>query len=288
MWAHQYVQLSNQIACKTFPSKPIFGTNGKDAHLFGLEPHFGCCTANFGQAWPKLALSAFLHRGNTVISAVPLPSVLETDGVSVELKTNYPFENKLSYRIAAKETTSLRVRIPSFAKELTVNGVRTCFTSELSFEVKGGETRHIEIEFGAAPTLIPRPHNLHAVRCGSLVFSLPIAYEKKMLEYEKNGVARKFPYCDYEYLPLSEWSFGYSSPFFTREEREVSEIPFDSKRPPVVLKAKVKKIAWGLEEGYDSVCAKIPESRTPLSEETEIELHPYGCAKLRMTELPLI
>lgn len=71
MWTHQYDQMSNQIACETFPGKPIFRTNREDAHLFGLEPHFGCCTANFNQGWPKLALSAFMHRKNTVVSAVP-------------------------------------------------------------------------------------------------------------------------------------------------------------------------------------------------------------------------
>lgn len=70
MWAHQYVQMSNQMACETFPGKSVFRTNGPDAHLFGLEPNYGCCTANFGQGWPKLALSAFLHRGDTVVSAV--------------------------------------------------------------------------------------------------------------------------------------------------------------------------------------------------------------------------
>jgi hypothetical protein len=55
-----------------------------------------------------------------------------------------------------------------------------------------------------------------------------------------------------------------------------------------VLKAEVKKIAWGLEDGFTSDCAKAPQSRVPLSEAETVELYPYGCAKLRMTELPLI
>ena len=68
----------------------------------------------------------------------------------------------------------------------------------------------------------------------------------------------------------------------------MSGVPFASQKPPVTVKAKVKKIAWGLEDGYDTVCAKVPKSITPLEEEKEIVLYPYGCAKLRMTELPLI
>jgi hypothetical protein len=288
MWAHQYDQLSNQIACQRFPAKPIFRTNGNASHLFGLEPNFGCCTANFNQGWPKFALSAFMHSGDTVMSAIPIPSSLKTDELSVELKTDYPFENKFEYTVSSKKKIKFKVRVPSFARELFVNGKRMCYSEELCFDVGESETTHIDIEFTTAPILVDRPHNLKSVRCGSLVFSLPIEYEKRMLEYERNGVERKYPYCDYEYIPKSEWSYAYSSPFFKLERREMSGVPFASQKPPVTVKAKVKKIAWGLEDGYDTVCAKVPKSITPLEEEKEIALYPYGCAKLRMTELPLI
>ncbi len=288
MWAHQYVQLSNQIACQKLPAKSLFGTNGTAAHLFGLEPNFGCCTANFNQAWPKFALSAFMHDNDTVISAIPVPSSLKTDDFSISLNTKYPFENKLEYAVNSKKDMHLKVRIPSFAKNLTVNKKKTAFCEELDFDICANKPAYIEIEFDTAPSMILRPHNLRTVKCGSLVFSLPIEYESRMIEYEKNGVERKYPYCDYEYIPKSEWSYAYSSPFMTLEKCEISDVPFSSKKPPVVVKAKVKNIAWGLENGYETVCAKVPESTTQLGEEKEIELCPYGCAKLRMTELPLI
>lgn len=288
MWAHQYVQLSNQISCQKLPAKPLFGTNGAEAHLFGLEPNFGCCTANFNQAWPKFALSAFMHDKDTVISAIPIPSSLKTDDFSISLNTKYPFENKLEYAINSKKDMHLKVRIPSFAKNLTVNQKKTAFCEELDFNICANKPACIEIEFDAAPSMMLRPHNLRTVKCGSLVFSLPIEYEARMVEYEKDGVERKYPYCDYEYIPKSEWSYAYSSPFVTLEKCEISDVPFSSKKPPVVVKAKVKNIAWGFENGYETVCAKVPESTTQLGEEKEIELYPYGCAKLRMTELPLI
>ena len=288
MWAHQYLQLSNQIACEKFPANPLFRTNGSDAHLFGLEPNYGCCTANFNQGWPKLALATFMHSEDTVVSAVPLPSTLTTDDFQITLKTNYPFENKLTYTVEATKAMRLKVRIPSFAKNLSVNKKATAFCEEIDFEIPAGQTTDIEIAFETVPTMFLRPHNLRSVACGSLVFSLPIAYEKRKIEYVEGNVERKYPYCDYEYLPQSEWSYAYASPFFRLEQRELSDIPFSSEKPPVVLKAKVKKICWGLEQGFESVCAKVPESTTPLGEEETVELYPYGCAKLRMTELPLI
>lgn len=138
------------------------------------------------------------------------------------------------------------------------------------------------------PFFAERPNDLKTVKMGSLVFSVPIQYEKKMYEYERNGVVRKYPYCDYEYIMKSDWNYAYCDTSLETERRGISEIPFSSEQPPVVIKAAVKKIEWGFEDGYDTVCAKIPVSREPLGEKEEILLFPYGCAKLRMTELPLI
>ena len=103
MWTHQYDQMSNQIACVKFPGKSLFRTNGSEAHLFGLEPNFGCCTANFNQAWPKFALSAFMHSDDTVINAVPVPSELKADGKYIKLETNYPFENSFKYTVETEK-----------------------------------------------------------------------------------------------------------------------------------------------------------------------------------------
>ena len=288
MWTHQYVQMSNQIACQKFPGRSIFRTNNHEAHLFGLEPHFGCCTSNFNQAWPKLTLSAFMYNADEVISAVPVPTSLTTDEFSISLDTKYPFENSFTYTVESKKNITLKVRIPSFAKNVTANGRLASGTNMLSFSVKEGEKTVITVSFETSPELIDRPNDLKCVKCGSLVFSLPIKYEKKMHEYTAKGIERKFPYCDYEYIPKSDWSYAYSSDSFTLELCEISDIPFSSETPPVVVKAKIKKIDWGFEDGFDTVCAKIPESRLPLGEEEEIELYPYGAAKLRMTELPLI
>lgn len=287
MWVHQYDQMSNQIACQRFPGKAIFRTNEPDSHLFGLEPNFGCCTANFGQGWPKFALTAFLHQGDTILSALPVPAQLHDGDRHIAVKTNYPFENSVTYCVESGSDFTFRVRIPAFAKNLRVDGV-AMETSDLTFAIRAGEKREITVSFDTEVVLQDRPYDLKTVECGSLVFSVPVKYEKRMYEYEKDGVERKFPYCDYEYLPVSAWNYAYSGGEFVREDRQVDAIPFSSEKPPVVIRAKVKKIDWGLEDGYEMVCAKVPQSREPVLEEEEMELYPYGCAKLRMTELPKI
>ena len=286
MWTHQYVQQSNQIACEKFPGKSIFRTNNEEAHLFGLEPHFGCCTSNFGQGWPKLTLSAYMHKDNKIISALPLPSYLETDKAKVLLETEYPFKNSLHYYITAMEDFEFSVRLPSFAKNVTVNGKAS--DKDTEFALKKSDKTEITIDFDVYPSFAQRPYGLNTVEYGSLVFSLPIKSESKMYEYVKNGVERKFPYCDYELLAQNDWNYAFSDSKLTLEEKETGEVPFSSEHPPLIIKAKAKKINWGLEDGYESVCAKVPMSKDVISGEEEITLYPYGCAKLRMTEMPLI
>lgn len=287
MWTHQYDQMSNQIACIKFPGKAIFRTNSSESHIFGLEPNYGCCTANFNQAWPKFTLSAFMHNGDTVINSVPVPAELKTDDKHIIIETEYPFKNSFKYTVKAKKAFTFKIRIPSFAESLTVNGEKA-EGDMLSFNISAGEEKKIDISFDTVPYFEKRPYDLNTVKCGSLVFSVPVKFETNMLEYERDGVERKFPYCDYELVPVSDWNYAYCNKELEIHRGEVGFVPFSSANPPVTVKASVQKISWGYEDGYDTVCAKVPESREPISDAKEILLYPYGCAKLRMTEIPLI
>ena len=286
MWAHQYVQQVNQIACQKTMIMAPWSTNGPYAHTFGLEPNFGCCTANFNQGWPKFALTPFMHNENTIINAVMLPSVLKDNGVMIKLETNYPFENKMHYSIDSDKDFSFVIRIPSFAKNLKVNG-EDAETKDLEIAIKQGETE-ITVEFEATPYFKNRPNDLCALQIGSLLFSVPIVYEKEMREYTKKGVERKFPYCDYQFIPQTPWNYGYADAYFEVKFNGVGNIPFSQENPPITIKANMQPINWGLKFPYRSIARKTPKSRNPISDVQKIELCPYGCARLRMTEMPIL
>ena len=117
---------------------------------------------------------------------------------------------------------------------------------------------------------------------------MPIEAEKIMCEYEKDGVERKFPYCDYELIPKSDWNYGFADTALKAESKTSGDISFSQSNPPITITAKMQKIDWGLEDGYESVCARIPQSLTPVSKVEELSLIPYGCAKLRITLLPFV
>jgi len=294
MWTHQYVQMVNQISCKKFDCKPIFGTNNTEAHLFGLEPHFGCCTSNFNQAWPKFALNGFLKYKDGILCPYMIPSSLETEinGATVKISqdTNYPFRLSGNFIIETKTpvTFSLKIRIPKWAKTIKLNGKSIPKKEYVIIRKEWNGKAEIKIELSDIPRTVNRPFGMKSVEYGPLVFALPIKAEYVKYEYERDGVKRIFPYCDYELLPTEEWRYALSDTTFEIKENPISEIPISSEKPPITLKAKMQRINWEYAEDYDSVSAISPKSRTPISEKEEKILYPYGCSKLRITEIPIV
>ena len=77
MWAHQYNQEPNQVEC-SLHHKP-WTTDGPESNLFGLDPNFGCCTANFHQGWPKFTASLWMaSNDNGLVATAYSPSEVDT------------------------------------------------------------------------------------------------------------------------------------------------------------------------------------------------------------------
>ena len=89
-------------------------------------------------------------------------------------------------------------------------------------------------------------------------------------------------------MPKTPWNYGYADDAFEISYNEIGDIPFSQTHPPLTIKANMKQIDWGLKFPYKSICRKTPKSREPISDVQEIELCPYGCARLRMTEMPVL
>ena len=294
MWTHQYDQQSNQTGCVANRGRSLFGTNGQEANRFGLEPGYGCCTANFGQAWPMFALGSVVRDERGFSVAVPVPvkasGVFGGVGAELEIVSDYPFENSFTYIVRCGEDADIELsfRIPSFARNAEVDGKPAKPGICRYRRFPAGETE-IKVRFDAEPELIRTSRGLRAVRAGSLIFSLPVKAETKKLEYTRAGVERKFPYCDYELYPASDWNYGFSSgsPGLKITRRGSGAVPFSSSRPPVTVTASFNHIDWGTEPGYRYTCAAYPKSTKPAGASERKELYPYGCAKLRMTEMPV-
>jgi hypothetical protein len=323
MWTHQYDQMTNQVECSYLPEgKLVFGTNSGESHLFGLEPNFGCCTANFNQGWPKLALSAFMAAGNDdeIVSAVLVPSRLECRindvRVRIDLETEYPFRETLRYTVetSAPLSFTLTLRIPGWAKAVELNGAavesdgvsagsdRITVGSDRISAGPGGEsaaggrffrirrewkgTTEINARFHFETRLAERPGGMYCLERGPLVYCVAPRERRVMREFTRDGVERKFPYCDWELFAESPWNWAFTKGAENAEpiEAPLSGIPFSPEAPPVSLKAMMVPIEWGFADG---VCEARPAGRV-LGGPVPVRLVPYGATNLRVTEMPLV
>jgi len=292
MWAHQYVQLANQNACRIMPREVVqYTTNKGEAHLFGLEPEFGCCTANMGQGFPKFALSAFMKTKKGIASTLLIPAAVETeiDGtpVSVTLDTNYPFRNTLTYTVSTPKAVKfpLSIRIPGFASAATVDGksvpVGAFFAVEREWSGECTVTVTLDFETQMTPTY----EGMFSVRRGPLLYALPIGDKWHRLEYEKKGVLRKFPYCDYEVLPTTPFAYAFTEDAFHYLETENDgTFLFSPEGAMTALETTLVPIDWGEENQH---CKALPNSRKAIGKPQRLRLIPYGCTNLRMTVLPM-
>lgn len=279
MWTHQYDQMVNQIACTKFSENP-FGTNSNESNIFGLEPNFGCCTANFHQAWPKYARSVATFDDNNIYICSPVPFSIKTNDLELDVISEYPFRQKVIIKGKTLTPRTLKIRIPKNYKLISDLKEKNHFLSiDIDFD--------FSVEFQLVPLikLEKRPSNLYCLNYGLLLFSLPINFKENMLEYTKDGIERKYPYCDYEILPTSSWNFS----FIKKSDFDVIEcdydLPFDRKNPPLKIKTKLAQISW--IESSPFIPSDSPSS-TRIDEDEDVELQPYGSTTLRMTELPLI
>lgn len=295
MWAHQYDQQPNQIQCSVCPRQ--WSTNGPDSNLYGLEPNFGCCTANLHQGWPKLTSSLWMATQERGLAAIVYaPSIVRTtvaDGVPIEImeQTDYPFREQVELRINPDKPARfpLLLRVPGWTEGATVavNG-RAVDTSQASgFAVVNRTWRpgdRVEIRLAMKPR-ITRWHNRSvAFERGPVVYSLAIGTDWKKVK--DRGLA-----SDWEADPTTAWNYAVvvndQRPDQTVAvvEREAAGTPFTAKGAMVELHVSGCRLPqWSEHEGSAGPLPASPVESTEKNE--ELTLVPYGTAKLRITAFP--
>jgi DUF1680 family protein len=300
MWAHQYNQEPNQVEC-SLHHKP-WTTDGPESNLYGLEPNFGCCTANFHQGWPKFAASLFLlsaaennagQDGLVAAAYAPceLNTVLSGTPVHVVEETAYPFHGVVRFTVNSASPVSfpMQFRIPAWAAatRVTVNGEAAPAPAPGTFariERKWKQGDRVEIALPMAPRVSRWFNNSIAIERGPLVFSLNVG--ESWVKLRDRGMT-----ADWQVFPTAPWNYALNvdaaapANSIAVTETEVGEGPFTGKHAPVRLTVKARRLnGWHAEDG---AADPLPQSPVASNEPEEaITLIPYAAAKLRITAFP--
>lgn len=286
--AHQYLQQANQVQVDVY-DRPWFN-NTEDSSVFGLEPHFGCCTANMHQGWPKFVQSLWYTEENSLVNMVFAPSVVNTQlngqNVSVELVTEYPFRDQLCYQIktASTEEMTLKFRLPAWCDAPVI----VCDGATITVDQDAKMISVCKCFSEGEQVLVTLPMNIAcsswykgsvAVERGPLVYGLDIKENWQPIK-EVAGIT------DYAVFADSPWNYALNTnETMTATEQPLGNVPFSKQYPAVKLSAKGQQVpSWTLVEHS---AGEIPTSFdvSAIAEE-EITLIPFGCTKLRVSQFP--
>jgi hypothetical protein len=302
LWAHQYDQQANQVECSIRPDRN-WVANGPESNIFGLEPTYGCCTANFGQGWPKFASHLWLRPPEDgLVAAAYAPSQVQTDvlgvPVTAEIETNYPFRETLHFTITTAEPVRFRLhlRIPAWTKDPSLSGLedpapKLAPGSFFRLEREWSGTTRFTLTLPMPPSLRRGLHRAASVQRGPLVYALPIGADWRQVHADHP--LRQPPHADWELHPTTPWNYtlAVSDRTVAQEvsfsEQPLGAQPFSPDGAPIVARLRAQRLPkWGMEGGSAADPPLSPAlGEGPLE---ELTLIPYGCTKLRLTEFPTL
>lgn len=278
-----------------------------------------CCQHNHAQGWPYFAENLWMATPDNGAAAV-IYSASEVkmkvgNGTDIRFEeiTNYPFDDKLTFKFHAASAVSFPfyLRIPSWCgnAEVLINGKKTSVKAIASQYVKinrtwkEGDIVVLKLPMKIAVNEWKENKNSVSVNYGPLTYSLKIGeeYIKKGSDetaiwdskWQKGADVKAWP--SYEIHPTTPWNYGLvlneknAAASFTVEKKAwpADNFPFTTEAAPIVLKVKAQQIPeWKLDE--HGLCGVLKNSPVKSNEPVQtVQLIPMGAARLRVSQFPV-
>jgi hypothetical protein len=160
-------------------------------------------------------------------------------------------------------------------------------------------TTNITIRFPMRAVISVRYNEAVAIERGPLVYSLRLGEQWTRVNADKPH--RELPHGDFEVRPTTPWNYGLvldernpaSSVRF--EERPIGDRPFSPEGAGTTARARGRRIpGWKIVRGwageFSPADSRWADPSGPISDQPveEIELLPYGCTNIRITEFPKV
>lgn len=283
--ALQYLSSPNQVIAGPGSNHSFFFRGCATFRQFRADHSAQCCTGNVHRILPNYLMRMWMQQEDQSPAAVLYgPSVFQGENFTIEEETQYPCEETIIFRFAMKSGVEMpfTFRIPQWCKAPSVelNGkplempeIRNGFASLLRKWENGDR---LVLKLPMSPVRKTDRYWSY-YEYGPLVFSLPVKYS---LTRENPS-----PFAPCELRPESAWNYALSEDTSAEMVRNAGGSIF-SDVPPLKMKVKGVKVSHFDELEQGRYTPEIPLFHHALSDETELELVPYGNALLRITAFP--
>ena len=280
-----------------------------------------CCQHNHGMGWPYLTEHLVMQTADKGLAAMvylaseTTAEVADGKTVTLDINSNYPFEEQVSMTIHTSEPTAfpLYLRIPKWANEasITLNGNAIDAISLqagkyvcLNNTWKEGDELRLTLPMNISMRTWQQNKGSLTVDYGPLTLSLQIdeRYNKRdssdpeIVQDDSHWQASvdKSLWPAYEIFADSPWNYALVTndegmPLdlsVIRRPWPADNYPFTLESVPLQFTAKAQRIpSWGFDE--TGMTAELPTRYAQRSQEVEdIKLVPMGAARLRITAFP--
>jgi hypothetical protein len=279
-----------------------------------------CCQHNHAQGWPYYSENLWQASSDNGVAAVLYASsqvsikVGKGVPIKIDLKTNYPFEEKLEFTVhtSGQPIFPFYFRVPAWCatpkmlvngKPIVTNGSTGRYL-RIERTWKEGDTVTLRLPMAVTVRRWQKNHDSVSVNYGPLTFSLKIG--EQYIErssaataidesrWQKGVDSKSWP--SFEIHATTPWHFGLilddqdPAKSFTISQRPwpKSNFPFTLEECPISLYAKAKQIPeWQIDQ-Y-GLCGVLMDS--PVRSDRQVEqvtLVPMGAARLRISAFPVI
>ena len=314
--SRQYFQQTNQIECTRNTSRNFSTPHDDTDQVFGLLNGYPCCLTNMHQGWPKFTQNLWYATDDEGLAAlVYAPSSVTAKvagGVEVNVveETFYPFDEtvRLTVNFTDRKVRTahfpMKFRIPQWCgeAEITVNG------EAVGTECNAGGIAVIRRDWAKGDVItLNFPMQ---VSCGrwydnsAVIERGPLLYALKMNENwtrKETDPFEKVRYGDwyYEVTSDSPWNFCLtdvtirkdgleSNCTVIRNDVDKSLYPWTLENAPISIRIPARPVLdWTAYRGSTGQIQYYVRQDDNLGEEQVIELIPYGCTTLRITEFPV-
>lgn len=314
--ARQYFQQTNQIECTRNTSRNFSTPHNDTDQVFGLLNGYPCCTCNMHQGWPKFTQNLWYATEDSGLAALVYATSNVTakvaDGVEVNVaeETFYPFDGNVRFTVnfTGKKVRSayfpMKFRIPGWceAAEIAVNGEKVESPCEAGRIVT---IRRVWAKGDVITLAFPM-----RVTCGrwydssAVIERGPLVYALRMNENwtrKETEPSEKVAYGGwyYEVTSDSPWNYCLSGRTISKEglaencvvtENDVDRTlyPWTLENAPVSIRIPARPLLdWTAYRGSTGHIQYFTQQGGDLGEERMVELIPYGCTTLRITEFPV-